>query len=103
MATFVFLFILMFAPVFFILLAWFLTTILRLYFPEKIMPIQYDPAWQRKEATKKGVMVPVGVQEIYEDQQRLRRENPPVFYAYDGVRSDGFPCEWENELFERRN
>ncbi|HRK73547.1 MAG TPA: hypothetical protein PLL64_04685 [Rhodothermales bacterium] len=103
MATFVFLFVLMFAPVFFIILAWFLTSVFRIYFPEKMLPIHYDPAWRRREATQKGLMVPVGVQDIFEDQQRLRRERPPVYYEYDGVSSDGFPSEWECELWERRN
>lgn len=93
----------LFTPSLIILLAWVATTVFRLYFPEKMMSFEEDPLFFKRRAIQAGETVPVGVLDIYEDQQRLKQEMPPVAYCYEYASSNGWPEEWEADLWMRRN
>lgn len=93
----------LFAPTLIMLLVWALVTTYRIYTPEKIIPFEQDPTYFRMQAIKRGESVRVGVTEIYEDQQRLQRETPPVEYEYPQNVPHRFPEAWQDSLWMRRN
>lgn len=91
-------------PILFFLLAWVVATVYRLYFPEHPLPFEKDPVVLREKATASGESIPVGVREIRADQRRNRRQRaqtPAYTYAWGG--SDGFPEDWRDDLWRRRN
>lgn len=96
--------ILLFAPTLIAMLVWAMVMVYRLYFPETIIPFEKDPSYARIQAIKQGQIMAVGVAEIYEDEQRRRREMPPVQYEYPhDLPTTIFPEAWQDELWLRRN
>lgn len=95
--------LMLFAPTLLIVTAWGLTTLYRIYFPERLIPLDEDPFFLKKRAIEQGEVVSVGVFEIYEAQQKRRQEGPTVPYFYYEQTSEGWPDEWTLDLWERRN
>lgn len=98
------LFVTLVGPIIFFLLTWVIATVYRLYFPERPLPFEQDPVMVRQRATDRGKSVPVGLREIRADERHRRRESArerSYHYAWGG--SDGFPEQWEEDLWQRRN
>lgn len=92
-------------PIVFFLLTWVVATVYRLYFPEEPMLFENDPVVIRERATQSGNSVPVGIREIRADQRRHRRLQAEQiayqYYTWGG--SAGFPEEWREDVWVRRN
>lgn len=98
------LFVTLIGPLIFFLVTWAIATAYRLYFPERPLPFEQDPVMKRRRATANGRSVAVGLREIRADERQRRREatrQHHYHYAWGG--SDGFPEEWEEDLWHRRN
>lgn len=98
------LFVTLVGPIIFFLMTWVIATLYRLYFPERPLPFDRDPVTIHRRAVANGKGTPVGVREIQADERHRRREaahDRSYHYAWGG--SDGFPEQWEEELWQRRN
>lgn len=96
--------VILLGPILFFMVTWAIATVYRLYFPERSLPFEEDPVVIRERATAKGKSVPVGVREIRADQRRARRQGAQQSsYTYAWGGSDGFPEEWHENLWKRRN
>lgn len=85
------------------MLTWVIVSAYRLLRPEEPLPIEHDPAFMRREATKHGQSIPVGWREIREDQKRYLKEKSAVPYDYAGEATEALPSEWIDDLWQRRN
>lgn len=98
------LFVTLIGPLIFFMLTWAIATAYRLYFPERPLPFDQDPVMLRWRSAARGKGMPVGVREIQADQRHRRRKaarERSYHYAWGG--SDGFPAQWEEDLWRRRN
>lgn len=98
------LFVTLVGPIIFFLLTWVVATVYRLYFPEEPLPFEQDPVMVRRRKADHGKSVPVGLREIRADERHRRRkaaQEHSYHYAWGG--SDGFPEQWEEDLWQRRN
>ncbi len=92
------------APILFVLFTWTAATAYRIYFPERPMPFSEQAVVQRERMTLAGEHVPVGVREIRADQRRHQRSRRRrAAYHYAGSASEGFPPDWQDDLWRRRN
>lgn len=99
------LFVIVIAPVLFFLFIWVAVTTYRLYFPERAASFEHRRAarWQRQKEML-GEEAPVGLREIRENQRRYFREHVEASYHYaGGGGSGGFPSDWMEDLWRRRN
>ncbi len=94
------LFVIVVAPVFLLLLLWAGMMAHRLYFPDKRVPLQRVSLLRGARAA--GRAMPVGVREIREAQRQHLGEQVSA-YHYAGAGSDGFPSDWVEDLWRRRN
>lgn len=103
-AIFTGLFMFVAVPVMIFLIIWSVVTAMRICLPEELLPLDHDPALLRRIATARGEHVPVGLQEIREDQRRYvqGRLNYHEYYYVTGE-VHGLPLEWLEDLHQRRN
>lgn len=98
------LFMMVVVPVVLFLVIWVVVTAMRILVPERPLPVEVDPALLRRVAAARGRQVPVGLQEIREDQRRYVRqrfgEQP---YHYLPGEPGLFPLEWLEDVHQRRN
>lgn len=98
-------FIIVIAPILFFLFTWVAVTAYRLYAPDRPAPFErrHRTLWRRpKERLSEESSV--NVREIRENQRRYFREHVGTSYHYAGSGgSGGFPSDWVEDLWRRRN
>ena len=90
-------------PVFFFMITWAVVMIYQRFFPEAPRPLHKEPVAIRRVATARGASVPVGAREIREDQRHYFNKQAPASYSYAHGESEGFPVNWDKDLWRRRN
>ena len=82
---------------------WMVASAFRILYPERRLPFAADPVHQRQQARAAGRPVPVDFAAISADQRHTDRTSAPTWYAYADGHSDGWPADWEADLYYRRN
>lgn len=92
------------APILIIGLAWCLTIVFRILVPEKPFPLNWENGWIFDEENGSILEFPVGALDIFEAERKKSSSDCPIPYHYTYQRQDaGFPEEWEEDLWIRRN
>jgi len=90
------LFVLLVAPVLFFAMTWVVITVLRVYFPEKVLPFDGNPGATACSERR------VGVHQIYLNSRRLLKVTHRESEFTEGD-SGGVPVAWYDDLQQRRN
>lgn len=88
-------------PTLFVLITWVVATAYRIYFPEKVLPIEEEMLTIGRRPAPVREPALVGVREIREEQRRMQEGH--IRYYYTSGYSHGVPAAWIEELWQRRN
>ena len=98
------LFMMVVVPVMLFLVIWAVVTAMRIWMPERPLPLESEPHVMRRIAAARGEQMPVGFQEIREDQRRyVRQQFGDQPYHYFPGEPGLFPLEWLEDVHQRRN
>lgn len=102
-AIFTGLFLMVFVPVLFFMVIWAIVTALRICLPERDGPPVWNETMLRRTAAARGAHVPVGFQEIREDQRHQHLDTDETPYHYFQGEPSVFPVEWIEDVRRRCN
>ena len=94
-------FVLIALPIIVLMTAWTVVTMVRILFPERVLP--FDPSAHRQRARQRGQAVPVRFRDLVDDQRHAEAPAMPYQPPADASSTTEVPRALMNDLWLRRN